>query len=70
MPASISAATKEWREEGDLLFSFLPRYLVKDPAGFVELRTLLEAFNFDLPSSQQGVSTGESLATDDHLLLD
>ncbi len=52
VPASISAATKEWREEGDLLFSFLPRYLVSDPAGFVELRTLLEAFNLDLPLSQ------------------
>jgi len=52
VPATIAAATKEWREEGDLLFSFLPRYLVSDPAGFVELRTLLTAFNFDLPEGQ------------------
>ena len=71
-PTAISAATKEWREEGDLLFSFLPRNLVIDPAGFVELRTLLTAFNFDLPEGQHhwGLASFRSRVSDHPAMKD
>jgi len=72
VPATISAATKEWREEGDLLFSFLPRNLISDSAGFVELRPLLDAFNFDLPVGQHpwGLASFRSRVSDHPAMKD
>lgn len=52
VPGGIQAATAEWREEGDLLFAFLPRYLESDPDSFVELRRMLDDFNDELPTAQ------------------
>jgi len=72
VPATISAATKEWREEGDLLFSFLPRNLISDPPGFVELRPLLDAFNLDLPVGQHpwGLASFRSRVSDHPAMRD
>lgn len=52
VPRPVAEATRAWREDGDLLFGFLPRYLVSDPTGFVEVLELLGAFNEHLPNGQ------------------